>query len=48
MTKKRHPKNLLEAVRYFSDLDVSTDFVASSAGHTARSVPGAVRRSLLL
>jgi transposase-like protein len=28
MTTKRLPANLLEAVRYFSDLDVSTDFVA--------------------
>jgi len=28
MSTKRLPKTLLEAVRYFSDLDVSTDFVA--------------------
>src|SRR6266550_2876744 len=28
MTTKRLPQNLLEAVRYFSDLDVCTDFVA--------------------
>ena len=29
MTTKRKPQNLLEAVRYFSDLDVATDFVAN-------------------
>jgi transposase-like protein len=29
MTKKRLPQNLLEAIRYFSDLDVCTDFVAT-------------------
>jgi transposase-like protein len=28
MSTKSQPKNLLEAVRYFSDLDVATDFVA--------------------
>jgi transposase-like protein len=28
MSKKRLPANLLEAIRYFSDLDVCTDFVA--------------------
>src|SRR3954469_3087846 len=28
MSKKRLPTNLLEAIRYFSDLDVCTDFVA--------------------
>src|SRR6266550_1298720 len=28
MTKKRLPTSLLEAIRYFSDLDVCTDFVA--------------------
>jgi transposase-like protein len=28
MSTKRKPQNLLEAVRYFSDLDVCTDFVA--------------------
>ena len=28
MSAKRKPQNLLEAVRYFSDLDVCTDFVA--------------------
>jgi transposase-like protein len=28
MSTKRQPKNLLEAVRYFADLDVATDFVA--------------------
>ncbi|MGZ3387868.1 MAG: transposase, partial [Isosphaeraceae bacterium] len=28
MTTKRKPQNLLEAVRYFSDLDVATQFVA--------------------
>src|SRR6476646_10456720 len=29
MTKRKQPTNLLEAVRYFSDLDVATDFVAT-------------------
>ncbi|HWX09023.1 MAG TPA: IS1595 family transposase [Gaiellaceae bacterium] len=28
MTAKRKPTNLLEAIRYFSDIDVCTDFVA--------------------
>src|SRR3989442_2873178 len=28
MTTKRKPRNLLEAVRYFSDLDVCTEYVA--------------------
>src|SRR6266705_6280086 len=28
MTKKRLPTSLLEAIRYFSDLDICTDFVA--------------------
>src|SRR6266540_2989589 len=28
MSKKRLPENLLEAVRYFSDLDVATEYVA--------------------
>src|SRR5213594_1949423 len=28
MSTKRKPQNLLEAVRYFSDLDVCTDYVA--------------------
>jgi transposase-like protein len=27
-TKKKLPKNLIEAIRYFSDLDVATDYVA--------------------
>jgi transposase-like protein len=28
MTKRKQPTNLLEAIRYFSDLDVATEFVA--------------------
>ena len=28
-TAKRLPKTLIEAVRYFEDIDIATDFVAS-------------------